>query len=113
MIRHVVLYTYRKDIPDEVIAKIYKELGEITARLPGQSGYTWGKYDAENGLNFSKGYTHCLVTDFADRAAQIAFNLNPERLEFSKREVQPRVVGGADGIISFDFIINQTSDCQV
>ncbi len=103
MIRHVVFYTYRSDIADAEIAQIYQRLGQICARLPGQSGYTWGKCDQDDGLNLSRGYTHCLVTDFADKAAQKAFMEDPERVALSKNEVVPRVVGGIEGIISFDF----------
>jgi hypothetical protein len=103
MIRHVVLYTYRSDIPAEEIAKIYRDLQAICKRLPGQLNYTWGKYDTENGLTMNKGYTHALVCDFADRVAQKAFMEDPERTALSKHEVVPRVVGGAEGIVSFDF----------
>ncbi len=102
MIRHVVLYTYRSDIPDEVIAKVYQELDEISARLPGRISYTWGKYDSKEGRN--QGYTHALVTDFADVAGQEAFLNDPVRLAFSKREVMPRMVNGAESVISFDFV---------
>ena len=102
MIRHVVLYRYRADIPDEVIVGIYKELDEISKRLPGRLAYTWGKYHSDEMNN--KGYTHALVADFADSAGQQAFLLDNERLQFSKREVVPRVVNGMEGIVSFDFI---------
>ncbi|AHE68137.1 Dabb family protein [Legionella oakridgensis] len=102
MIRHVVLYTYRSDIPDATIADIYAQLDKISARLPGRLAYTWGKYQSEEGRN--KGYTHALVTDFIDTAAQKAFLLDPIRLEFSQREVIPRMVNGVDGLVSFDFV---------
>ena len=101
MIRHVVLYTYQKDIPEAVIANIYQELERISAGLPGRISYTWGKYDSNEGRN--KGYTHALVTDFVDEAGRDAFMHDSQRLEFSKREVLPRMVGGVDGLVSFDF----------
>lgn len=104
MIRHVVLYTYQIDIDESIIYKIYTELDEISARLPGRLSYTWGKYDSYEGRN--KGYTHCLVADFADEAARRAFIDDEKRVEFSKREVLPRMVGGVDGLVSFDFIWN-------
>jgi hypothetical protein len=102
MIRHVVLYTYRHDIPEQDIAEIYNKLDAISKRLPGRLAYTWGKYQSDEGRN--KGYTHALVTDFVDAAAQKAFLLDPLRLEFSKQEVIPRMVNGVDGIVSFDFV---------
>ena len=101
MIRHVVLYKYHKDIPDEVIQGVYEKLDEISARLPGRLSYSWGKYDSYEGRN--QGFTHCLITDFSDEAARKAFIDDPVRVLFSKEEVQPRVVDGINGIISFDF----------
>ena len=105
MIRHIVLYTYRHDIPEEEIAHIYHHLKKICARLPGQLNYTWGRCDKLDGLNMNRGYTHALVTDFKDKAAQKAFMEDPERVALSKNEVVPRMVGGTEGIVSFDFNI--------
>ena len=106
MIRHVVLYTYRKDIPEIEIIKIYKKLGEICKRLPGQLNYTWGKCDPGDGLGLNHGYTHSLVTDFVDTAGQQAFMNDPERVALSKNEVVPRMVNGIESIVSFDFVWN-------
>lgn len=102
MIRHVVLYSYHSDISDEIIDKIYQDLDEISARLPGRLSYTWGKYNGYENRN--KTYTHCLVTDFADEAARKAFIDDPVRVAFSKREVLPRMINGVDGLVSFDFV---------
>ena len=102
MIRHVVLYAYRPEFSDAEIANIYKELDEISSRLPGRLTYTWGKYDSPENRN--QGFTHCLVTDFVDTTARDAFLNDPVRLSFSKREVLPRTINGVNSIISFDFI---------
>jgi len=72
------------------------------SRLPGRISYTWGKYNSYEKRN--KTYTHCLVTDFVDEAARKAFIDDPERIQFSKREVLPRMIGGLDGLVSFDFV---------
>ncbi len=102
MIRHVVLYAYRAEFSDNEIANIYNELEEISGKLPGRISYTWGKYESPEGRN--QGFTHCLVTDFADETARNAFLTDPIRLAFSKREVLPRMINGVNSIISFDFI---------
>ena len=106
MIRHVVLYTYRADVTDAEIKRVYQELDEISARLPGRLSYTWGKYDSSEGRN--KGYTHALVTDFVDQAAQQLFLNDPIRIEFSKREVLSRMPNGVDSLVSFDFVWNNS-----
>jgi hypothetical protein len=101
MFRHIVLYTYKKEIPKEEIAKIYQELDTISARLPGRISYSWGPYESHEGRN--KGYTHALITDFEDKTGRDAFIDDPVRIAFSKREVLPRMIDGVNSIISFDF----------
>jgi hypothetical protein len=101
MFRHVVLYAYQPQYSDTEINKVYDELDQISARLSGRISYTWGKYSSHEGRN--KGYTHCLVTDFSDLEARNAFIDDEVRIEFSKREVLPKMVNGVDSIISFDF----------
>ena len=49
MIRHIVLYTYHHDTPEEVITKIYEQLDEISKKLPGRLAYTWEKYQSNEG----------------------------------------------------------------
>jgi len=105
MIRHVVLYSYRSDIPDEVINKIYEDLDKVSAKLPGRLSYSWGKTDGyDKGC---KGYTHSLVMDFEDEKARELFMTDPERAALSKREVLPRMVGGSEGVVWLDFAWNK------
>lgn len=101
MFRHVVLYTYKHEYPDLEIAQIYRELDAISARLPGRISYTWGKYSSHEGRN--KGYTHALITDFVDEHSRNLFIDDVRRIEFSKREVIPRMIDGVNSIVSFDF----------
>ncbi|OGT63532.1 MAG: hypothetical protein A3J38_01045 [Gammaproteobacteria bacterium RIFCSPHIGHO2_12_FULL_45_9] len=101
MLRHIVLYTYRDSCSDAEIADIYQELDRISSALPGRISYTWGKYQSHEGRN--KGYTHALITDFIDEQARNLFIDDPLRIEFSQREVLPRMVNGVDSIVSFDF----------
>jgi len=102
LFRHIVLYTYKKEISPSDIAKIYHELDVISARLPGRISYSWGAYDSHEGRN--KGYTHALIADFEDKAARDAFINDPVRIAFSKKEVLPRMVDGVNSIVSFDFL---------
>ena len=101
MYRHIVLYTYKSDCTAEAIAGVFNELETISRRLSGRLSYSWGPYKSHEGR--SRGYTHALITDFADEAARNAFIDDEVRVEFSKREVLPRMVNGADSIVSFDF----------
>jgi hypothetical protein len=101
MIRHIVLYTYKKDIEESVIQRVYKDLDEISARLPGRLSYSWGPYKSPEGRN--QGFTHALITDFADEKARDAFLYDPERVAFSNAMVIPKMIDGVKSIISFDF----------
>jgi hypothetical protein len=101
MFRHLVLYTYKKEIPEQEVRQVYEELDQISSRLPGRLDYTWGPYQSDEGRN--RGYTHALVVDFIDETSRNAFLDDPVRLAFSKREVLPRMVDGVQSIVSFDF----------
>lgn len=101
MFRHIVLYTYKKEIAEEEIQKVYEELDTLSAKLPGRLSYSWGAYSSKEGRN--RGFTHALIADFENEQARNAFLYDPKRIEFSKREVLPRMVSGVDSIVSFDF----------
>ncbi len=102
MIRHVVLYAYRSDVPASTIDKIYNDLDAISTQLPGRLSYTWGRYNSDENRN--QGFTHCLVADFADEAARDLFINDPNRQAFSKQQVLPHTTDGVNSIISFDFV---------
>lgn len=104
MFRHIVLYTYRVDCSDEEISQVYQELDKISARLPGRISYSWGKYNSHEGRN--RGYTHALITDFIDEHSRNLFIDDEVRIEFSRREVLPRMIDGVNSIVSFDFAWN-------
>lgn len=106
MFRHIVLYSYREEFSESEISKIYKELKEISGRLPGRISYSWGKYKSHENRN--KGYTHALITDFIDEHSRNLFIDDQVRIEFSKREVLPRMINGVDSIVSFDFEWDET-----
>ncbi len=101
MIRHVVFYSYRKEISEAEIKKVYEDLDKISAALPGRLNYTWGKHDGYDQGH--RQYTHCLVVDFKDKAARDLFMTDPKRAEFSNREVAPRMQGGKEGAVWMDF----------
>lgn len=101
MYRHVVLYTWKNTLSDKEIAEAYHELDEISSRLPGRIGYTWGKNNSKEGRN--KGYTHCLVADFADEKGRDLFINDTDRVQLSMKKFVPNMVDGLNSIISFDF----------
>lgn len=102
MFRHVVLYTYKEDISKQEIKKIYDQLDVISSRLNGRLNYTWGEYDSSEGRN--KNYTHAIVVDFLNEQSRDAFLHDKKRIEFSQKEVIPRMVNGVESIVSFDFV---------
>jgi len=102
MYRHVVLYSWKSSLTFDEIAVIYQELDEISAKLPGRLSYTWGTNVSEQGI--AKGYTHCLVTDFADKAGLDYFVNDPARKALSVNKVVPNMVDGINSIVAFDFI---------
>ena len=103
MFRHVVLYGWKSSLSLDEIAAVYQELDEISAKLPGRLSYTWGTNVSKEGR--AQGYTHCLVTDFADEAARDLFINDPARKALSLNKVVPNMVDGLKSVVSFDFIV--------
>ncbi len=101
MIRHIVLYTYHSKYSEKDVTQVFNELDAISSRLPGRLCYSFGKYDSNEGRN--RDYTHALVVDFENEKARDAFLEDPVRLSFSKEKVVPKMIGGIEGLVSFDY----------
>jgi len=102
MYRHVVLYGWKSNLTNDEIAKVYQELDEISAKLPGRMEYTWGTNISKQGM--AQGYTHCLVVDFIDEEARDLFINDPIRQALSVNKVIPNMIDGMNSVVSFDFV---------
>ena len=100
MIKHIVLFKIRPDVPKEKVEEIFGALGGLKGKIPGILAYSWGAYSSNEGRD--RGYTHGFVMDFESVAARDAYLPHPEHEVVRKQLAEVRV-GGTDGVLAFDF----------
>eukprot|EP00898_Chlorokybus_atmophyticus_P004493 jgi/Chlat1/5044/Chrsp33S05050 len=102
IIKHVVLFKFKKDTPEQKIASIMTELSQFPNHFQGCLEFSGGKYSSPEGLN--KDFTHafCMTFDSVERRDEYA--LRDQKHEKLKGEIVPLVEGGIEGIISFDWV---------
>ncbi|MFN9620516.1 MAG: Dabb family protein [Synechococcaceae cyanobacterium] len=101
MVHHVVLFRFRRDLPEAAVEAIFQELRGFRQSLPGITGFQGGAYNSPEGL--AKGFTHGFTMTFADAAARDAYLPHPLHQAVVKR-LLPMLEGGIDGVLTFDFI---------
>jgi Stress responsive A/B Barrel Domain len=84
MIRHIMLWNYKDDIPPERRAFLEAELAALPDRVPSLRRVQYGhepKAGAVGGRNQS--FSHCFVMYFDDMAGLAEYTSHPEHINFS------------------------------
>jgi hypothetical protein len=102
MIRHLVLVKFPADASAETIARIFRELDDLKAVVPGMLSFKGGPNVSPEGL--SRGFTHAFVVDFADIAARDAYLVHPAHQAAGARLVAA-TQGGVEGLVVIDVAI--------
>ncbi len=100
MIKHIVLFKIRLDVPKEKVEEVFGALGALKGKIPGILAYSWGAYSSNQGLDH--GYTHGFVMDFESVAARDAYLPHPEH-EAVKKQMVELLVAANDRVLAFDF----------
>jgi hypothetical protein len=100
MIKHCVLLKFSPDTSAETVNALFRELADLKGKIPGLLDFCGGPYSSPEGLN--RGYTHAFLMTFQDAASRDAYLPHPDHLAAAGRIV-PRVEGGVEGIVAFDF----------
>lgn len=69
--RHLVLLSFKKDASAEDITKIEKSFAGLQEKIDLIQDFEWGTDVSPEGL--AKGYTHCFLVTFKDKAALEAY----------------------------------------
>lgn len=107
MIRHIVLIRFKPDLTDPQIADIFAELHRIKSQIEGLISITSGR--SESPEKIERGYMHGFVADFTNWAALEAYQQHPDHKRLGARLVA-NAVGGVEGILVFDLLVNDPSD---
>jgi len=80
--RHVVLFKFRDDLPEEMVQKIETEFRALCMGLPFVIGFEWGRNSSPENLN--NGLTHCFLVTFANEQDRDIYLPHPAHVEFCK-----------------------------
>jgi quinol monooxygenase YgiN len=78
--RHVVLFKFKADAPAEKITALEKAFAELPEKIDAITGFEWGTNVSEEGHD--KGFTHCFLVTFKDKAGLDAYLPHPAHKAF-------------------------------
>ena len=100
MIRHVVLFKLRPNLPPATVDDIFAALKSLQAQMPGIIAITTGQDASPEGLQ--RGNTHGFTVDFENAAARDAYLPHPAHKKVGGMIVAASE-GGVDGITVVDW----------
>jgi len=80
--RHVVFFTFKEGTPDAKVAEIEQAFGALQNQVPSIIDYEWGLSESVEKLN--KGFTHCFLVTFKDKAGLKAYLPSAPHKAFGK-----------------------------
>ncbi|BDS07604.1 stress responsive protein [Oceaniferula spumae] len=95
--RHVVCFKFKADATPEQIKAIEKAFGELPSKIDTIKGYEWGTSVGDKEK--AKGFTHCFVVTFADKAGLDVYIPHAAHQAFVK-QLKPLL----DDVFVFDFV---------
>ena len=97
-LRHVVLFAFRDDAPDDRIRVIEAAFAALKDQIPGIVDLEWGTNESPEGLD--QGFTHCFVVTFQDAAARDGYLPHPAHVAFGAL-LQPCL----DRVLVVDYLV--------
>ena len=79
MIQHILLWSYKEDVPAARRAALEAHLASLPAKIPVLRDVQYGPVVGGRNQSFS----HCFVMRFDDLAALAEYTTHPEHLNFS------------------------------
>ena len=80
LLRHVVLFKFKDDVPKAKIKEIEKAFGELPDKISVIEDYEWGLNNSPEGLN--KGLTHCFLITFRSEEDRDVYLPHPDHQAF-------------------------------
>ena len=79
-VRHLVLLSFKADIPAAEIARLTTLFAALPQQIPGITAFDWGTDDGNEDL--AHGYSHAFNFTFESKAARDAYLPHPAHLAF-------------------------------
>jgi len=99
MIKHCVLFRFRKDVQEKAIADIMTRFEQLVGTIPGVLKVFAGTNVSPEGLDH--GFRHGFVMDIESDLLRDAYLIHPEHIAISE-DLLPLLDGGRDGVTVFD-----------
>ena len=80
VLRHVVLFQFKKDADPTVVKKVEEEFAKLPKKIDSIKDFEWGKNNSPEGLN--DGLTHCFLVTFENEAGRAKYLPHPAHKEF-------------------------------
>lgn len=80
LLRHIVLFKFKKDVTPEQVKEVEKAFGELPSKIDVIKSYEWGTDNSPEML--AQGYTHCFLVTFADEKGREIYLPHPEHKKF-------------------------------
>jgi hypothetical protein len=103
MRKHIVMYRFGDDVPQEPIDEIFSLLADAKRQISGMLDFSHGQRAGD--IEKSKGFTHCFVMDFEDVAALDEYLRHSNHLQV--RINVRKLVASEDDIFELDYDYNQ------
>ena len=79
--RHVVIFKFNDDAPEEEVEKIHRRFCELKSQIPVIQSFEWGLNDSPE--DFHQGFTHCYLLTFkSERDRDLGYTPHPKHQEF-------------------------------
>ncbi|MGC4023989.1 MAG: Dabb family protein [Mesorhizobium sp.] len=99
MIKHCVLFRFRRDVQDAAIADIMTRFEQLVETIPGVLKVSAGVNVSPEGLDH--GFRHGFVMDIENEQLRDAYLIHPEHTAISE-DLLPLLEGGIAGVTVFD-----------
>ena len=83
LLRHVVMFKFKKDATPAQIDEVVKAFGELPKQIDSIYSYEWGTNNSPEGIN--KGFTHLFFVTFKDEAGRAKYLPHPAHKAFVEK----------------------------
>lgn len=80
--RHVVLFKFKENTPEETVQKIETAFRDLCMELPFVIDFEWGRNSSPENLN--NGLTHCFLVTFANEQDRDIYLPHPAHVGFCR-----------------------------
>ncbi|MEM9000213.1 MAG: Dabb family protein [Bacteroidota bacterium] len=82
VLRHVVLFKFKKGTPEKKLVEIEMAFSALPSKIPEIMSYEWGLNNSQEGHD--KGFTHCFFLTFKNEEARNTYLPHPDHKAFGE-----------------------------